>query len=245
MRRRFDLWFSMGTLDVMPIFRRDFLISRDSSSSGLTRIELLVFVGILVILVAVGLGLAAKWIERAGINRAVESARTINTLLSQYATDNNGVYPVGDGTPAAGKSEGIVRNLLENNYTPDATVFAVGSTAGFSGKASDFSDISPANISWDFTAGATTTTGITSAAPDLLPTVYSTGESVTYPTAAGTGLDLPLSGNGPFGKKGVVVAYKGNNAAFIPGTFAGTTVQCPGFISTAFKDTGAYTQIRP
>jgi type II secretory pathway pseudopilin PulG len=229
----------------MPSPRRLLSVVDASRVSGLTRIELLVFVGLFVILVAAGWGLAGKWIERAEINRAVESARTINTLLSQYATDNNGVYPVGEGTPADGKSEGIARNLLENNYTPDAAIFAVGSTAGYSGKASDFSDLSPAKISWDFTAGATTTTGITSAAPDLLPTVYSTGESVTYPTAAGAGFDLPLSGNGPFGNKGVVVAYKGNNAAFIRGTLSGTSVECPGFISTAFKDKGAYTQIKP
>jgi type II secretory pathway pseudopilin PulG len=216
-----------------------------SPVSGLTRTELLVLAGIVVILAGVGFGPITEHLEKAKINRAVESARTINTLLSQYATDNNGVYPVGEGTSAAGKSEGIARNLLENNYTPDATVFAVGSTAPYSGKASDFSDITAANISWDFTGGATTSTGITSAAPDLLPTVYGTGENVTYPTNAGTGFDLPLSGNGPFGKKGIVVAYKGNNAAFIQGTASGTTVECPGFISTAFKDAGPYTQIRP
>jgi type II secretory pathway pseudopilin PulG len=229
----------------MPTSRRDFLIARHSSRSGLSRVELLVLAGLLVIFAGVGLTLMSKWLEHARINRAVESARTINTLLSQYATDNNGVYPVGESTSAAGKSEGIARNLLENNYTPDASVFAVGSTATYSGKAPDFSDISAANISWDFTGGATTATGITSAAPDLLPTVYGTGESVTYPTTPGTGLDLTLSGNGPFGKKGIVVAYKGNNAIFIEGVLSGTTVMCPGFISTAFKDTGPYTQIKP
>jgi type II secretory pathway pseudopilin PulG len=213
--------------------------------SGLTWVELFVLAGILVIFAGVGLALMGKWIEHARINRAVESARTINTLLSQYATDNNGVYPVGEGTSAAGKSEGIARNLLENNYTPDASVFAVGSTATYSGKASDFSDIGAANISWDFTGGTNATTGITSEAPDLLPTVYGTGERVAYPTTARTGFDLPLSGNGPFGKKGIVVAYKGNNAAFIEGVLSGTTVTCPGFISTAFKDTGTYTQIKP
>jgi len=227
----------------MAMFHPD--ICASANRSGLTRIELLVFAGLLVILAGVGFGPISNYLEQAKINRAVESARTINTLLSQYATDNNDVYPVGLSTPAAGKSEGIARNLLENNYTPDAGIFALGSTAKYSGTASDFSDMSAAHISWDFTGGATTSTGITSAAPDLLPTVYSTGENVTYPTTAGTGLNLPLSGNGPFGKKGMVVTYKGNNAAFIRGTLSGTNVECPGFISTAFKDTGPYTQIRP
>jgi type II secretory pathway pseudopilin PulG len=222
-----------------PLFRST------AANHGLTRVELLVLVGIVVILAGVGFGPISEHLERAKIDRAVESARTINTLLSQYATDNNGVYPVGLGTSAAGKSEGIARNLLENNYTPDATVFAVGSTAKYSGTAADFSDITAANISWDFTGGATTSTGITSAASDLLPTVYGTGETVAYPMTAGTGLDLPLSGKGPFGKKGIVVAYKGNNATFIRGTLSGTTVECQGFISTAFKDTAVYTQIRP
>jgi len=216
-----------------------------SNQTGLTWVGLLVFLGILVILALVAFGPISNYLEQAKINRAVESARTLNTLVSQYATDNNGVYPVGLGTSAAGKSEGIARNLLENNYTPDATVFAVGSKAKYSGTAPDFSDISAANIGWDFTAGATTSTGITSAAPDLLPTVYGTGEIVAYPTTAGIGLNLPLSGNGPFGKNGMVVAYKGNNAIFIRGMLSGTNVECRGFISTGFKDTGPYTQIRP
>ena len=216
-----------------------------SSSSGFTRTELLVVLGIAVVLAGIAFGPISDYLERSKINRAVESARTINTLLSQYATDNNGVYPVGEGTPVIGKSEGIARNLLENNYTPDASLFAVGSTPQYHGTAPDFSDVGAANMSWDFTGGATAGTGITSAASDLLPTVYGTGESVTYPTTPGTGLDLTLSGGGPFAKKGVVVAYKGGSATFIKGTAAGTAVECRGFISTAYKETGVYTQIRP
>jgi len=218
---------------------------RDSSQSGLTRIELLVLAVVLVILAAVGYGPISDHFEKAKISRAVENARLIDTLVSQYATDNNGVYPVGLDTSAVGKSEGVARNLLENNYTPDAAIFAVGSTTPYRGTASDFSDIAPANISWDFTAGATTSTGITSAAPDLLPTVYSTGENMTYPATAGAGFDLPLSGGGPFGKSGVIVAYKGGKAAFIPATPSGTTLKCRGFIPTAFKDTTPYTRIKP
>jgi type II secretory pathway pseudopilin PulG len=216
-----------------------------SSRAGVTRVELLVLVVLLLILLAAGWGPLARHLEKVKIDSAVEDARTINTLLSQYATDNDGAYPAGEGTPAAGKSEGIARNLLENKYVPDATVFAVGSTTRYSGTAPDFSDLIAANISWDFTGGATPTTGIKSSAPDLLPTVYSTGESVIYPSTAGAGLDLTLSGKGPFGKKGMVVAYKGNNAIFIPGVPDGSTVICRGFISKSFKDTNSYSQIKP
>ena len=220
-------------------------MSRFSSTAGLTRIELLVLAGVLMLLAAGALGPGWAYFEQSRINRGVESARTLNTLLNQYATDNNGVYPIGESTPDAGKSEGIALNLLQNSYTPDASIFAVGSTVPYRGKASDYSDIAAANISWDFTDGATATTGLTQAAPDLLPTVYGTGETVLYPTTPGTGLDLPLTGHGPFGMKGIVVAYKGNNAVFIQGTPSGTTVECRGFISKDFRVPGPYTQIRP
>ena len=208
---------------------------------------MIVFLTVLLILVAALWGPISNHLEKYSLTRAVEAARTLNTVLFQYANDNNGVYPVGAGTPAAGKSEGVARNLLENTYVPDASFFAVGATERYAGKATDFSDLAASNVSWDFTAGATTTTGLTTDAPDSLPTLYTTGESVTYPTT-GAGLDLTISGNGPFGSAGVVVAYKGGNAAFkekgavfIP---AASGV-CPGFISTDLKSAGPYTQIKP
>jgi type II secretory pathway pseudopilin PulG len=218
---------------------------RFTAAHGFSRIEFLVLAIILVILAGVACNPIAGRMEKAKISRATESAHTISTLLSQYATDNNGVYPVGLGTPAAGKSEGIARNLLENTYTNDAAIFAIGSAPRYAGKASDFSDITAANVSWDFTGGATVSSGVTSTAPDSLPMVYSTGETVTYPASVPTGLDLPLSGNGPFAKKGIVVAYKNNSAAFIPGTPSGAAVECRGFIPAAFKSDTAYTQIKP
>jgi type II secretory pathway pseudopilin PulG len=221
--------------------RRLPLNARVLCRSGLTRTELLVVLFILLILAAVSVGPILDHFERARINRAVDSARTLNTLLSQYATDNDGVYPSGLGTSAPGKSEGIARNLLENNYTPDPAIFALGSAPRYSGKDTNFDDILPANVSWDFTGGATASTGIATAAPDLLPTIYCTGESITY----SSGLDLPLSGHGPFGRKGIVVAYKGNNVEFIRGVPDGASVKAPQFISGKFSDKAVYTQIKP
>jgi len=215
------------------------------SRSGLSRLELFVLIGVVVILIAVAFAPVSDYLTNGKVTRAVQSAHTLDTLLSQYATDNNGVYPVGEGTSDIGTSKGIARNLLENNFTPDASIFAVGSTPRYSGTGEDYSKIAAANVSWDFTGGATASTGITSAAPNLLPTLFTTGESVAYPTTAGTGFDLTLSGNGPFGKEGVVVAYKNNSAKFILGVASGTALKCPGFISPEFKDAGPYTQIKP
>jgi type II secretory pathway pseudopilin PulG len=229
----------------MPSARRSSSFWSLGGESGLSKVELVAGIAILAMLAGLGWICIAPWLEHARITRAMESARTLNTLLSQYGTDNDGVYPVGLGTSAPGKSEGIARNLLANNYAPDASLFALGSATRYAGKAPDFSDLTAASISWDFTAGASSTAGITSAAPDLLPTLYTTGQNVIYPTTPGAGLDLPLSESGPFGKSGMVVAEKGGGATFIPGAPSGPTVICHGFISGAFKGTGPYTQIRP
>jgi len=216
-----------------------------SSQSGFTRVELQVFAGIVLLLALVAYFPVSNYLAKSRLNRAVESAHTISTLLSLYATDNNGVYPVGEGTPAVGRSEGIARNLLENNYTPDATPFAIGTTKPYVTANSDYSNLAGANISWDFTAGATPTTGITSTAPDNLPVVYTTGETVSYPTTPGAGLDLTLSGKGPLGETGMIVAYKANNAVFIPAVSSGSTLTCAGFIPKDYKGTAVYTQIKP
>jgi hypothetical protein len=209
--------------------------------SGLSRLETVFLVIVVAVLVAVAYGPVFDYLTNGKMTRGVNGARTISTLLSQYATDNNGVYPTGDGTSGSGKSEGIALNLLQNNYTPDTSVFSVGTTTKYRGSAADFSDLKPENISWDFTTGATATTGITSTAPDLLPVVYTTGEQVTYPTTPGSGFNLPVSGHGPFGVEGVVVAYKANNAVFLQPVNGVAS----GFISTGYKDIGVYTQIKP
>jgi type II secretory pathway pseudopilin PulG len=217
------------------------LVSADRA--GFTRPQFFVLVIVVGLLVAVSMGPVMSHLKAVRLSRAVSDAKTLGTLLSQYATDNDGVYPVGEGTPAVGKSEGIARNFLANNYVPDPGIFALNHAVKYEGKEPDFSDFTSENISWDFTAGANATTGITSSAPDSLPVVYTTGETVPYPTAPAVGLDLVLSGQGPFGNEGVVVAYKANNAVFIPSVLNGNIAICHGFISAAYKDT--YTQIKP
>jgi type II secretory pathway pseudopilin PulG len=221
-----------------------------SSQSGFTRVEFQVLAGIILLLAVVAYFPVSHYLAKSRLARAVESAHVISTLLSQYATDNNGVYPVGEGTPAVGRSEGIARNLLENSYAPDATPFAIGSTKPYVSATGDYSNLGGSSISWDFTAGATATTGITSTAPDNLPVVYTTGESVAYPTQPGLGLDLTVSGKGPLGDEGIIVAYKANNAVFIAAVPSGSVPAesaqvCPGFIPKTYKDTATYTQIKP
>ena len=177
-------------------------------------------------------------LQKAKENAALQTARSINLLEFQYSTDNNSTYPTG------AKAENIAITLLQNKYANDPSIFAIGSACKYTGTTADFSDFTASNIGWDFTA-ISTTSGVTSSASDLLPTVYCTGESVTIPTTAGTGLNLTLSGSGVFKNYGIAVAYKGNNASFIKGALSGATAVATGFISKSYNDSTSYTQLKP
>jgi hypothetical protein len=207
------------------------------SRGGFTRVQLGFLVALSLILVAVLVAVVSNYFKLRGTEHALESARTLNTLLAQYATDNDGVYPVGENTRAEGKSEGIALDLLVNNYTPNADIFTVGWTRRYGGSAKDYADLAPENMSWDFTAGASATTGIKTDAPDLLPVFYTTGQAVDYRP----GKSVTLSGSGPFGGRGMIVALKSGAVDYRPA--ANNVV--PVFVSPDFKDTGTYTQIRP
>ena len=54
-----------------------------------------------------------------------------------------------DGTRAPGTSTGIALNLLQNQFTPNADIFTVGSTPRYAGAEKDYADLAAANISWD------------------------------------------------------------------------------------------------
>jgi hypothetical protein len=204
---------------------------------GFTRIQTVFFVVVLLVLLGVAFSMVSNYVKLHSPEYALENARALNTLLAQYATDNDGAYPTGEGTRAQGKSEGIALNLLQNQFTPNADIFAAGSTPRYTGTDKDYADLAPENMSWDFTAGANATTGIKTDAPDSLPVLYTTGETVDYQPGKG----VALSGNGPFGNHGMIVALKSGAATYqqASGNIA------PAFVPADFKDSGTYTQIKP
>jgi hypothetical protein len=201
---------------------------------GFTRIQTVFFVLVLFLLAGVAFMIVSSYVKLRSPEHALENARALNTLLTLYATDNDGAYPTGEGTRAQGKSEGIALNLLQNQYTPNADIFAAGSTPRYAGTDNDYADLAPENMSWDFTAGANTTTGIKTNEPETLPVLYTTGEAVDYRP----GQSVTLSGHGPFGSRGMIVALKSGAVEYRQG---GSSV----FVPADFKGTGTYTQIKP
>ena len=231
-----------------------FSTARRSTRGGFTLVELLVVIGIIAILASVALGPIMGGIEKAKESSGMQTARSINLLLFSYSNDNNQTYPPGGSagvtlTPPptdVGTSEGIAIQLLQGGYATDPTIFAIGSTQKYTGAGAPYADFAKTNISFDFTGGAAATAGITSSASDLLPLVYCTGETVAYPPTANAGLNLTLSGNGPFKFNGIAVGYKSNSAVFMKGIQnAAASAVVNGFISTSCSDVGPYTQIKP
>ena len=180
---------------------------RTANAGGFTLVELLVVIGIIAILAGVALGPITGGIKKAKESGAMQTTRTIALAEFQYANDNDQSYP--DGTDA-----GVVGlALITGNYVSDPGLFFIsGDTTGaikLAGVATSFKAV---NCSYDFT-GVGANVGVPSTAPDQLPLVWSTGQTgLAYP-AANVGQAFAPAG-GVFGKDGIAICYKSNNAFF-------------------------------
>ncbi len=68
----------------------------DSSTAGLTIIELLVVMAILAVLVGVGVPALSSSRESAARSQCAANLRTLTSALQAYAADNSGMFPVSD-----------------------------------------------------------------------------------------------------------------------------------------------------
>ena len=218
-----------------------------SSRGGFTLIELLVVIAIIGILASVTVPAVMNGIAKATQNKAMQSAKQIGTLMFTYSLDNGGSYPP-DNTNTGGVtytgSSGAFEQLINNKYISSADIFCLtGGTAKPYTGGTPGSSLDASNVSWDVTGVATS--GISQNAPDQLPLVFSTGNTVSYPAQVGTSSSAKCGPNNPFGKQGIPVCYKGNNAAFMPVKNPdGVTVD--NFISASCDPAGVnYLQLKP
>jgi prepilin-type N-terminal cleavage/methylation domain-containing protein len=216
------------------------------SRGGFTLVELLVVIGIIAILAGVALGPITNGIKQAKHNAAMQQGRQIGQVEFSYATDNTAN---GNAYPAAATSESIANNLISASYVSDPSIFCVAGAAGGQTVATASGTtitLASNNITWNFTVLSTNTTGgITSTASDLIPLVYFSGQTVTYPVPTG-GASLVLSLTAaPFGQDGVAVFYKGNNATYLKAGTSGTPGTVANFISVNCTDTTSYTTAVP
>jgi prepilin-type N-terminal cleavage/methylation domain-containing protein len=186
--------------------------SRCYQAGGFTLVELLVVIGIIAILAGVALGPITKGIAKARESAAMQTCSTIALAEFQYQNDNS-QYP--DGANA----QAVAAALVNGGYISDPSIFyiAADSSAQKPTTVAAFKT-GTTNVSFDFCgttgAGATTYAGIPTAAPDATPIVWTEGQTgLTIPNAADTGASF-LPTDGIFGKDGIAISYKSNNAVF-------------------------------
>jgi prepilin-type N-terminal cleavage/methylation domain-containing protein len=79
---------------------------------GFSLIELLVVVAIIVILAGIVIGALIKVNRNRDISQTKVTLKNIRLKLEEYASDNNGIYPVGDDASSA-----AVYRALSGDYT--------------------------------------------------------------------------------------------------------------------------------
>ena len=185
-------------------------LSTARQSGGFTLVELLVVIGIIAILAGVALGPIASGIRQAKESAAMQSCRAI--ALGEFAYSNdNANYP--DGTDAAA----LAQQLFGGNYVTDPSIYRISGGAATPPTAAT---IATGNVDYDFLGRSAAgppinaTAGLSASTADGIPVVWSPDKQVTAPGTGATGLSFTPNGTGFFGKDGVAIAYKSNNAFF-------------------------------
>lgn len=188
-----------------------------SGKGGFTLVELLVVIAIIALLAAVAIGPITGAMKTAKDNAGMQTTHAIYVADFQYNIDNNNF--------ADGADSGVIAQALMNGgYISDPSIFLIkgGGTTPFVG-ANAAQNIQATNVSWDFLgsspagSGSTTTySGLTTSDPEQLPLVWSTGNTIVIPTAAGVFGTATVNGNGKngFGTDGIAVAYLSGASAF-------------------------------
>lgn len=229
--------------------------ARNISRGGFTLVELLVVIGIIAILAGVALGPITSGIEKAKESSGLQVTRSINLLLFSYANDNNQTYLPGSGSAnpqatAITTGHGIANALLNAKYASDPSIFAITTAHKYTGTVSSGYNLLAGNVDFNFTAANSSGTGLTSAACDQVPMVWSVCSATAftgYPTAAITSsIPIGVDNTGAFSLNGLAVAYKSNSAAFLKATATSpTAASAPNFIQASYSDTTQYSQVSP
>ncbi len=179
---------------------------------GFTLIELLVAISVVVILAGLTVPAISGAISRTNQTKDLSNAKQLAQVLLMDANDNNGLFrrnEDSDATDNAANATLVFRGLLKDNALTTTEVLSGYATKPFE-DGTNYNNLGASNVSWAYFAGLTVEDS------DRLPLVISKGNTnnITADVLMDDPTDVELEGSGVWGKKGVIVAYKGQNAEF-------------------------------
>ncbi|MFH1067270.1 MAG: type II secretion system protein [bacterium] len=181
------------------------------SARGFTLIELLVAITIITILAGFSVPAISKALERAHQANDLNNIRQVASVLFMEANENNGWFRRNSdraSTNNAANATEIFRGLLQDRALTDPSVLAGFAIMPFEGN--DYDGLTANNVAWAYFAGLSVSDD------DRLPLLVSKGNATVITTGTLTGAltDVQLTGSPAWGKKGVMIVYKGQNIVF-------------------------------
>ena len=160
---------------------------------------------------------------------AMQTSRTLQLCLYQFAGDHGGKYPTGSS------STEVFQKLVDEQYLTATEILYLS----MPGKVKTTSNhLKPENVCFDVTAGMTDKT------PDDVPGVFITGYQIDY-RPGGSAVRLSDHAQPDAGKDGIAIAYHSNNAFYKIANRDGSGAVTNIVPADATIGPGPYTQLTP
>lgn len=175
---------------------------------GFTLIELMVVITIIAVLAGFSVPAISGALDRSNQTKDLNNIKQLAHVLFMDANDHNGSFRGGStNTNTSANATDIFKQLLEEKILSSADVIAGFNVPKY--EEATLANFASSNVAWAYFAGLTTGDS------DKLPILISRGNTITKADLTGDLKTVLLTGtNSNWGTKGIVVAYKGQNAEF-------------------------------
>ncbi|MFZ5806576.1 MAG: type II secretion system protein [Verrucomicrobiota bacterium] len=179
---------------------------------GFTLLELLMVISMIAVLAGLTVPAISGALDRTNQTKDLSNAKQLAQVLLMDANDHNGIFRKNEAhtnTVIAGTATPVFRGLLKDKVLSTTEVFSGYGTQPFEDGTNYDASFTANNVSWAYFAGLMT------GDDDRLPLLISKGNTnITTPRLTGQPTEVELDGSGVWGKRGIIIAYKGQNVEF-------------------------------